>query len=86
MPELSCAPAGVCTRLVFTGLLVGQLPFNTFNPGPAYNGIGADAVISSFTAAVIAPGVVCLTLHISATDGFIYVDQKIRTPTFMSTT
>ncbi len=27
---------------------VGQLPFNTFNPGPAYNPIGADAVLFNF--------------------------------------
>jgi hypothetical protein len=60
---------------------VGQLPFNTFNPGPAYNGIGADAVTFSFSpAAVIAPGVrVFDASTFSATDVFT-VDQKIRTP------
>jgi hypothetical protein len=60
---------------------VGQLPFNTFNPGPAYNGIGADAVTFSFSPpAVIAPGVrVFDASTFSATDVFT-VDQKIRTP------
>jgi len=60
---------------------VGQLPFNTFNPGPAYNGIGADAVTFSFSPpAVIAPGVrVFEASTFSATDVFT-VDQNIRTP------
>jgi hypothetical protein len=60
---------------------VGQLPFNTFNPGPAYNGIGADAVTFSFSPpAVIAPGVrVFDPASFSATDVFT-VDQNIRTP------
>jgi hypothetical protein len=60
---------------------VGQLPFNTFNPGPAYNGIGADAVTFSFSPpAVILPGVRVFDASMfSATDVFT-VDQKIRTP------
>jgi hypothetical protein len=60
---------------------VGQLPFNTFNPGPAYNGIGADAVTFSFSPpAVIVPGVrVFDSSTFSATDVFT-VDQNIRTP------
>lgn len=60
---------------------VGQLPFNTFNPGPAYNGIGADAVTFSFSPpAVIAPGIrVFDASTFSATDVFT-VDQNIRTP------
>ena len=60
---------------------VGQLPFNTFNPGPAYNGIGADAITFSFApAATLAPGVrVFDPSTFSATDVFT-VDQKIRTP------
>ncbi|HVS83352.1 MAG TPA: TonB-dependent receptor [Pyrinomonadaceae bacterium] len=60
---------------------VGQLPFNTFNPGPAYNGIGADAITFSFSpAATIAPGVrVFAPSTFSATDVFT-VDQNIRTP------
>jgi hypothetical protein len=60
---------------------VGQLPFNTFNPGPAYNGIGPDAVTFSFSPpAVISPGVrVFDPASFSATDVFT-VDQNIRTP------
>src|SRR6266850_2024314 len=60
---------------------VGQLPFNTFNPGPAYNGIGADAITFSFSpAATIQPGVrVFEPSTFSATDVFT-VDQNIRTP------
>jgi hypothetical protein len=68
---------------------VGQLPFNTFNPGPAYNGIGADAITFSFLPAVlpgclpggtIAPGVrVFDPCTFAATDVFT-VDQGIRTP------
>jgi hypothetical protein len=60
---------------------VGQLPFNTFNPGPAYNGIGADAVTFSFSPpALILPGVrVFDPASFSATDVFT-VDQNIRTP------
>ena len=60
---------------------VGQLPFNTFNPGPAYNGIGADAVTFSFSpATTIMPGVrVFDASTFSATDVFT-VDQNIRTP------
>jgi hypothetical protein len=60
---------------------VGQLPFNTFNPGPAYNGIGADAVTFSFSPpAVILPGVrVFDASTFSASDVFT-VDQNIRTP------
>jgi hypothetical protein len=60
---------------------VGQLPFNTFNSGPAYNGIGADAITFSFSpVATLAPGVrVFDPSTFSATDVFT-VDQKIRTP------
>jgi hypothetical protein len=60
---------------------VGQLPFNTFNPGPAYNGVGADAITFSFSpAGTLASGVrVFAPATFSATDVFT-VDQKIRTP------
>jgi len=60
---------------------VGQLPFNTFNPGPAYNGIGADAITFSFEpAATLSPGTrVFDPSTFSATDVFT-VDQRIRTP------
>jgi hypothetical protein len=60
---------------------VGQLPFNTFNSGPAYNGIGPDAITFSFTpAATLAQGApVFDPSTFSATDVFT-VDPKIRTP------
>jgi hypothetical protein len=60
---------------------VGQLPFNTFNPGPAYNGIGPDAITFSFSpTAVIQSGVrVFDASSFAATDVFT-VDQGIRTP------
>jgi len=60
---------------------VGQLPFNTFNPGPAYNGIGADAITFSFSpVGTISPGTrVFDPSSFDATDVFT-VDQNLRTP------
>lgn len=60
---------------------VGQLPFNTFNSGPAYNGIGPNAITFSFSpAAVIQPTVpVFAPGTFGATDVFT-VDQRLRTP------
>ena len=60
---------------------VGQLPFNTFNSGPAYNGVGPDPITFSFSPAlVLQPGVpVFAQSTFSASDVFT-VDQKIRTP------
>lgn len=60
---------------------LGQLPFNTLNAGPAYNGIGPNPVTFSFApAAVIQPGVpVFAPATFSANDVFT-VDQNLRTP------
>lgn len=60
---------------------VGQLPFNTFNPGPAYNGVGPAPITFSFTPVdMIQPGVpVFAPDSFGATDVFT-VDQNIRTP------
>ncbi|HET6845160.1 MAG TPA: carboxypeptidase regulatory-like domain-containing protein [Candidatus Angelobacter sp.] len=60
---------------------VGQLPFNTFNSGPAYNGIGPNPITFSFSpTAVLQPGVsVFAPSTFGATDVFT-VDQKLRTP------
>jgi Carboxypeptidase regulatory-like domain/TonB dependent receptor len=60
---------------------VGQLPFNTFNPGPAYNGVGPAPITFSFSpAGTIQPGIpVFDPTTFGATDVFT-VDQKIRTP------
>ncbi|HET6933406.1 MAG TPA: TonB-dependent receptor, partial [Candidatus Angelobacter sp.] len=59
---------------------VGQLPFNTFNSGPAYNGVGPDPITFSFSPSNIAPGVPVFDPgSFSASDVFT-VDQKVRTP------
>ncbi len=58
---------------------VGQLPFNTFNPGPAYNPIGPSAVLFSFsTTPVIQDGVPIFTDFLDS-DVFT-VDPNLRTP------
>jgi hypothetical protein len=58
---------------------VGQLPFNTFNPGPAYNPIGPSAVLFSFsTTPVIEDGVPIFTDFLDS-DVFT-VDPNLRTP------
>jgi outer membrane receptor protein involved in Fe transport len=58
---------------------VGQLPFNTFNPGPAYNPIGPAAILFSFsTVEQISPGVPIFTDFLDS-DVFA-VDQRLRTP------
>jgi len=62
---------------------IGHFPFNTFNPGPAYNGIGPSAIsstsLSTDTPVTIAPGVPIFTGFAPTTDAWT-VDQKIRTP------
>ena len=58
---------------------MGQLPFNTFNPGPAYNPVGPAAVLFSFsTVPVIEDGVPIFTDFLDS-DVFA-VDPKLRTP------
>lgn len=58
---------------------VGQLPFNTFNPGPAYNGVGPAPILFSFsTVAQIQAGVPVFT-GFSDSDVFA-VDRSLRTP------
>jgi len=58
---------------------VGQLPFNTFNPGPAYNGGGPSPVEFSFsTTGTLAAGTPVYT-GFSDSDAFV-VDQRLRTP------
>jgi outer membrane receptor protein involved in Fe transport len=60
---------------------VGQLPFNTFNPGPGYNGVGPNPILFSFSpAAVITAGQpVFDPASFSAADVFT-VDPRVRTP------
>jgi len=57
----------------------GQLPFNTFNPGPAYNPVGPAPVLFSFsTVSEIEPGVPVFTDFLDS-DVFA-VDRNLRTP------
>jgi hypothetical protein len=59
---------------------IGHFPFNTFNPGPAYNGIGAAAInAAGNTASTIASGVPIFTGFSPTTDAWT-VDPNIRTP------
>jgi hypothetical protein len=58
---------------------VGQLPFNTFNPGPAYNPVGPSPVLFSFsTVPQITSGDAIFTDFLDS-DVFA-VDRKLRTP------
>jgi outer membrane receptor protein involved in Fe transport len=58
---------------------VGQLPFNTFNPGPAYNPVGPSAILFSFsTVPQIQAGVPIYTDFLDS-DVFA-VDRNLRTP------
>jgi hypothetical protein len=58
---------------------VGQLPFNTFNPGPAYNPVGPSAILFSFsTVQQIQSGVPIYTDFLDS-DVFA-VDRNLRTP------
>ncbi len=59
---------------------IGHFPFNTFNAGPAYNGIGSSAITSAGNVAgTITPGVPIFTGFSPTTDAWT-VDQNIRTP------
>ena len=60
----------------------GQLPFNTFNPGPAYNPIGSAAVLFSFG---VSPGALNSGTKVfpdsSFSDSDVFaVDRRARTP------
>ncbi len=59
---------------------IGHFPFNTFNPGPAYNGIGTDAITAAGNVAgTIVNGAPIFTGFTPTTDAWT-VDQNIRTP------
>src|SRR5262249_30676703 len=66
---------------------IGHFPFNTFNPGPAYNGIGPSAINSTSlpvqtattTPVTIVNGAPIFTGFGPTADVWT-VDQKIRTP------
>ena len=79
---------GVFYDVFSQDFFLGQLPFNTFNPGPAYNGVGAKPVLFSSSVATDASGnnlplsanqPVFPQSTFAATDVFA-VDQHIRTP------
>lgn len=60
---------------------VGQLPFNTSNSGPAYNGIGPDPItFSSTPAAVLQSGVPVFNQSTFSASNVFTVDQNLRTP------
>jgi hypothetical protein len=71
---------GVFYDVFSQDFFLGQEPFNTFNSGPAYNGIGAKPVLFSSS---VATGPLSSTTPVftsfAATDVFA-VDQHIRTP------
>ena len=70
---------GIFYDLFSQDFFLGQLPFNTFNPGPAYNGIGPDPILFSFSpASQIVAGQPVFS-GFGATDVFA-VDRNIRTP------
>src|SRR2546423_3680478 len=57
----------------------GQLPFNTFNPGPAYNPVGPAPILFSFsTVSQIQTGVPVFTDFLDS-DVFA-VERRLRTP------
>ena len=74
---------GVFYDVFSQDFFLGQLPFNTYNPGPAYNGIGPKPILfagsSAVTSQIVAGQPVFAPSGFSATDVFA-VDQHIRTP------
>jgi hypothetical protein len=79
---------GVFYDVFSQDFFLGQLPFNTFNPGPAYNGAGAKPILFSFGVATDAEGnnlplsasqPVFPQSTFAASDVFA-VDRNIRTP------
>ncbi|MBX7219276.1 MAG: carboxypeptidase regulatory-like domain-containing protein [Blastocatellia bacterium] len=70
---------GVFNDIFSQDFFVGQLPFNTFNPGPAYNPIGESPILFSFSATDK------LTAGAPVFSGFgdsdvFGVDRNLRTP------
>ncbi|MBV9957937.1 MAG: TonB-dependent receptor [Acidobacteria bacterium] len=58
---------------------VGQLPFNTFNPGPAYNPVGPAPVLFSFSTVPVIQNNVPVFTDFTDSDVFA-VDRNLRTP------
>jgi Carboxypeptidase regulatory-like domain len=61
-------------------LFEGHAPFNTFNAGPAYNGIGSDAIQSASTVATTIQNGVPIFGGFGNTGDVWTVDQRLRTP------
>jgi outer membrane receptor protein involved in Fe transport len=62
---------------------VGQLPFNTFNPGPAYNPVGPAPILFSFsTVGQIQNNVPIFTDYLDS--DIFTVDQNLKTPTIQN--
>jgi len=59
---------------------IGHFPFNTFNPGPAYNGIGASAITSAGSVAGTIVNGSPIFSGFSPTPDAWTVDPNIRTP------
>jgi outer membrane receptor protein involved in Fe transport len=57
----------------------GQLPFNTFNPGPAFNPVGPSPILFSFSTVSTIQNGVPIFSGFSDSDVFA-VDPKLRTP------
>ena len=70
---------GVFYDVFSQDFFLGQLPFNTFNPGPAYNGIGPDPVLFSFSPTGQIQAGQPVFSGFAATDVFA-VDRHVRTP------
>ena len=58
---------------------VGQLPFNTFNPGPAYNPVGPSPILFSFTTVQQIQNGVPIFRDFLDSDVFA-VDRNLKTP------
>jgi hypothetical protein len=58
---------------------VGHFPWNTFNPGPAYNGVGPSAIMSGSVGSTLEEGQPLFTGFAGTTDAWT-VDQNLRTP------
>jgi len=58
---------------------VGQLPFNTFNPGPAYNPVGPSPILFSFSTVDQIQNNVPIFTGFSDSDVFA-VDRNLKTP------
>lgn len=62
---------------------VGQLPFNTFNPGPAYNPVGPAPILFSFSTVPQIQNNVPIFTDFLDSDVFA-VDRNLRTPTIQN--